>query len=59
MLDKIKDNSILIVPSSMKSSLLKDISSSKDLLDIKNCVSGEEMALSFAKYLLLSRSVLY
>ncbi|MBE6150199.1 MAG: hypothetical protein E7162_00050 [Firmicutes bacterium] len=41
MLDKIKDNSILIVPSSMKSSLLKDISSSKDLLDIK-IISREE-----------------
>ena len=41
MLDKIKDNSILIVPSSMKSGLLKDISSSKELLDIK-IISREE-----------------
>ena len=41
MLDKIKNNSIVIVPSDLKNSLIKEISSSNKLLDIK-FISREE-----------------
>lgn len=41
MLDKIKDNSILIIPSSLKNNVLKELSSSSKLLNIK-IISREE-----------------
>lgn len=51
MLDKIKDNSIVIVPSSLKNGLLKEISNSSSLLNIKIITREEFIERSTFSYL--------